>query len=355
MPQVAPLQSPLVGSGPAPADPSFANQPGGGISSADMAVMGGFGVGQSPVGGGMALPPGYAPPPQASGPKYQGYFAPSNMYTPYIKPGDSSAGALKKYFNELEPTSLNVRNLGLSTLLGQLNTPMQSLYLSQGQDAQAQGYGQQQGALASAMASRGLIGSGAAKAGSEQNTIGYLTGLAANQQSAQQQGDSRKLSLLNQVMGVSESDLNFYNALRTGTLASATHTGPYNYGWPQAAEGIAQLVKTVASVGAGAAASAGGGAGGMGMGADYGVTGGEAGDYGMSGAGSLAGGAAGDYGMSYGGLNGGISNAGMAGGAGTWQGALQGYASGGVMGALGGYYGTGSSPQALGAYFAGGY
>lgn len=269
------------------------------------------------------------------------YYIPPNQYTPFpakdpTNPANDATN-MKAIYKSLIPTSVNVRNLGLQQVLQQLGTPEQSLYLSQGMDSAAQNYGQTGGQLASLLASRGLTGSGPANAANETNSAGYLQNVAGAQFGAQQQGDSRTNNLLNQLMGISQSDTNFYQAIRSGSLPAGAAAGPPNYGFPQLAQGLATLVKTIASYGAGAAAGGGGAGGTGGMGADYGTTAGAAGDYGMSSAGSAISGA-GDYGISYGGLNGGISNAG---GGGGWQGALQGYASGGLGGGLAGYYGGG--------------
>src|SRR6185369_16712999 len=130
----------------------------------------------------------------------------------------AAASNTKEQYRQLAATSVNVRNRALSEILNRMNVPIENLAAGQGVDAAAQGYGQSQGQLSAALASRGLIGSGAEAAGSRGNTISYLGNVANAQEQARNLEDTRRQGALQDLLNLSASDIQFYQAMREGTL-----------------------------------------------------------------------------------------------------------------------------------------
>lgn len=269
----------------------------------------------------------YPMPPQAVAGGRGGaqYWLPYDAYMPqqtFDVPTNVSKGKQKKlanqniqdYYRQLEATSGNVRNRALQEILQRMNVPMENLVAAQGVDAAAQNYGQNQGQLAAALASRGLIGSGAEDIESRQNMISYLSNIGKAQLQARNVEDARRQASLQDLLNLSKQDVQFYDAMRTGTLPSS----PPNYhaaDYYQLMKGVGTLVKSVASMGAGAAA--GGGAGGFSAGADTGGVsqmmgqggGGAFGGYSGFGGGGIGGGSE-TYGSMYGNFGGGFGGGG---------------------------------------------
>lgn len=219
----------------------------------------------------------------------------------------------KEYYRQLAASSVNVRNRSLQEVLGRLNMPLENVAAAGGIDTAAQNFRQNQGQLSAMLAQRGLIGSGAESTGRNANLMGYLSNTANVREDARNLEDTRRQGALQDLLNLSTADVQFADAMRTGSLPLSPpnfHAADYY----MMAKGIGTAVRTLASMGAGAAAGAGAaGGGGQSMG------GFSAGEGGMS---SLAGGESAFAGMGGGGI-------GAWGGAGTYGGSLGGAAGGG--------------------------
>lgn len=248
--------------GPSPGryNPSFYHDPAEGLTE-QIAEPTGFAFPEQAQGNPYA--PGPQPQSTARGGTPAYYLPPEQLYPYQVRPINSTndlSTVQKEIYKQLIPTSINLRNYQLQQLLQQQQLPMEQLFAAQGtgQIAEARGQGLDQ--IRTGMAARGLTDSGIESENNLNTEMAYLKGVGAANLQARGQEDERQRQLLQQLLSVPEADLRFYQAIRQGTIPAGNLFAPQLYGWGQAAQGMAELVKSVATMGAG-----GGGAGGAGM------------------------------------------------------------------------------------------
>ena len=235
--------------------------------------------------------PGAQPQSAARGGTPAYYLPPNQLYPLQIRPINNNSDWVtnqKEMYKQLIPTSINLRNYSLQNLLQQQQLPMEQLFAAQGTGAVAGATSQAQDQLRASMAGRGMSSSGAMQEGQLTNEMAYLKGVGAAGLQSRAQEDERQRQLLQQLLSVPEADLRFYQAIRSGAIPAGNLFAPQLYGWGQAAQGITELVKSVATSGAG-----GGGGAGMAMGASGYMGGGGGFSFGGGGAGAGAGAGAG--------------------------------------------------------------
>lgn len=168
-------------------------------------------------------------------------------------------------FNQLVPTSENLRNYNLSQILSEYDRPMEQLYAAQLNAPVAAGRRGNLDALRATMAARGLTDSGIADEGRLGIESAYLQGVGAAGQQARQQENQRRNMLLREILNVPADDIRFYEAIRSGAVPMGSLWNIDTQNWGQMAYGLGTMVRSLASMGAGAAAGGGslGGGGGI--------------------------------------------------------------------------------------------
>ena len=120
---------------------------------------------------------------------------------------------LQSYFDQLLPTSINLRNRALSDMFQRANMPMEQLYAGQGiEQAAGQRAGNMENILASG-AARGMGQSGALSGALRQNELGYLGGVGQAQNAAHDREVKRKAGIYNEILGSNQADIDFYRYL----------------------------------------------------------------------------------------------------------------------------------------------
>ena len=200
-----------------------------GIGQADVGLNQQYSPGPQPIQNtNFGTPVYYTDPSQIS--PIQHYPYPPTGITSRTGIQNATGRAVTDFANQLIPTSQNVRNQNLSELLNRMNTPMESLFASQGSDQLAQQYGGASGSLMSNLASRGLIGSGAQASGLRGLKMNFLSGMASNQIGARNEENKRQLGLSQQLFNTVNSDLDYYRYINAGRDTALGRAAPVNIG-----------------------------------------------------------------------------------------------------------------------------
>jgi len=222
---------------------------------------------------------------------------------------------------DLEQASLQTRNTTLQSLLSQLDTPLTNVYEAGGVDSLVQQLREGRQSRAEGLAQRGLQYSGAAPTSERALRDIYSRGLLDNVMSSNQTEQNRKLSLMQQLLGLTQNDLEYLDAIGGSKLEGAA--ADFSLGQDTLLKNLelAHGAGVIASLLVGGAAGAAGGAAGGAFGGASGVSGGAAAGTagGLSGAGAGALGGL-QFASQFGGGGGGGYTPPSAGGAGSYGG-----------------------------------
>lgn len=135
---------------------------------------------------------------------------------------------IQNYYDQLLPTSINIRNRGLQDIFQRMQTPMMQLYAGQGVDKAARERGAARDQLTAGAAARGLGNSGQLAQLLRENEMGYL-GNVSNAESAGNDAEvKRKAGLYNQILGSNQSDIDFYKYINAGRDVAVGRVGGVN-------------------------------------------------------------------------------------------------------------------------------
>jgi len=150
----------------------------------------------------------------------------TNTYSSWEKGKDKFN--LQNYFDQLLPTSINLRNRALSDMFQRANTDMESVYAGQGVgqavDTRAKGLDQIYGNAAA----RGMGQSGALNQALRQNELGYLGAAGQAQNAAHDMETKRKAGIYGEILGSNQADIDFYKYLNAGRDVATGRAGGTN-------------------------------------------------------------------------------------------------------------------------------
>lgn len=141
-------------------------------------------------------------------------------------PASNMVAGVENFFEQLRPTSSNVRNRGVMNILQSMNTPMEQLYASQLAEPLVQGRSSSLDQLRSQMTQRGMYNSGIADEARLGVETDYLKGMGQVAGQARSKEIERQAGLANQLLGVAENDIAYYRYLTAGRNAILGQTQP---------------------------------------------------------------------------------------------------------------------------------
>lgn len=163
---------------------------------------------------------GGKPPPYYTNPEQ---YTPVDYGFPTGKGGDNFN--LRNFYEQLIPTSKNVRNRSLQNILQRSQMPLEQVYAGQEADKASQGRAQNIQDLESNAASRGMVNSGPLERAMRGNEVNYIGNLAQAQSAGRDQEVKRQSELAGQLMALVKGDLDFYKYLNAGRNVAVGQPG----------------------------------------------------------------------------------------------------------------------------------